>query len=185
MKPLTPFCELRWTALLMRSFFQERPSLNTWRHSLELADAVTWTKAIKASGKWNLAFGMLESLEKKRIQKDAGTQLSLVFFTGYVLVLYLFYWKNPWPNVHCCHFFVTCFIFEFWEGCGSLQYSDHLLWEKLPMVSWALSIGNTSRVPWSESQEPIYNNLNCRWVTVSQTIVAFCLIDKIGPQKWA
>lgn len=64
----------------MRSFFQERPSLNTWRHSLELADAVTWTKAIKASGKWNLAFGMLESLEKKRIQKDAGTQLSSVFF---------------------------------------------------------------------------------------------------------
>lgn len=74
----------------MRSFFQERPSLNTWRHSLELADAVTWTKAIKASGKWNLAFGMLESLEKKRIQKDAWTQLSSVFFTDCVLIRYLF-----------------------------------------------------------------------------------------------
>ena len=107
MKPLTLFCELGWPA--MRSFFQERPSLNTWRHSLELADAVTWTKAIKASGKWNLAFGMLESLEKKRIQKDAGTQLSSVFFTGCVLILYLFLLKNPWPNVRCCHFFCTCF----------------------------------------------------------------------------
>lgn len=94
----------------MRSFFQERPSLNTWRHSLELADAVTWTKAIKASGKWNLAFGMLESLEKKRIQKDAGTQLSSVFFTGCVLIQYLFELKNPWPNVRCCHFFWHLFL---------------------------------------------------------------------------
>ena len=54
---------------------------------------------------------------------------------------------------------VLALVFEFWEGCGSLQYSDHLLWEKLPMVSWASSIGNTPRVPWPESQEPIYHDL--------------------------
>ena len=75
----------------MRSFFQERPSLNTWRHSLELADAVTWTKAIKAGGKWNLAFGMLESLEKKRIQKDAGTHLFSIFYSMCLNTVFVFY----------------------------------------------------------------------------------------------